>query len=87
MAGKACNIGGHGPVSLLALAETLVAANGGGSFVKREFPAERKRIDIGDYYATDAMFRRITGWAPRVDLRAGLAESLNFFRQHLAHYL
>jgi UDP-glucose 4-epimerase len=87
MAGKACNIGGHGPVSLLALAETLVAANAGGSFVKREFPAERKRIDIGDYYATDAMFRRITGWAPRVDLRAGLAESLTFFRQHLAHYL
>jgi UDP-glucose 4-epimerase len=87
MAGKACNIGGHGPVSLLSLAEALVAANGGGSFAKREFPAERKRIDIGDYYASDAMFRRITGWAPQVDLRAGLADSLDFFRQHLAHYL
>jgi UDP-glucose 4-epimerase len=87
MAGKACNIGGHGPVSLLSLAEALVAANGGGGFAKREFPAERKRIDIGDYYATDAMFRQITGWSPRVDLRAGLADSLAFFRQHLAHYL
>jgi UDP-glucose 4-epimerase len=87
MAGKACNIGGHGPVSLQSLAQTLVAANGGGRFAKREFPAERKRIDIGDYYATDAMFRRLTGWAPRVDLRAGLEQSLAFFRQHVAHYV
>jgi UDP-glucose 4-epimerase len=87
MAGKACNIGGHGPVSLQSLAETLVAANGGGSFAKREFPAERKRIDIGDYYATDEMFRRLTGWAPQIDLRAGLEQSLAFFRQHVAHYL
>jgi len=87
MAGKACNIGGHGPVSLQALAETLVAANDGGRFAKREFPAERKRIDIGDYYATDEMFRRLTGWAPRIDLRAGLEQSLAFFRQHVAHYL
>lgn len=87
MAGKACNIGGHGPVSLRALAETLVAANGGGHFAIREFPSERKRIDIGDYYADDGMFRELTGWAPRIDLQTGLAQSLAFFRVHLAHYV
>jgi hypothetical protein len=32
------------------------------------------------------MFRRLTGWAPQVDLRAGLERSLAFFRQHVAHY-
>jgi len=87
MAGKACNIGGHRAISLRALAETLVAVNGGGGFLTREFPAERKRIDIGDYYAEDAMFRQLTGWAPQTDLASGLAQSLAFFRTHLSHYL
>ena len=50
---------------------SLIAANGGGSFVVRDFPAARKRIDIGDYYAEDGLFRSLTGWAPRTDLRSG----------------
>jgi UDP-glucose 4-epimerase len=87
MAGKACNIGGHGAVSLRDLAAMLIAANGGGSFVVRDFPVERKRIDIGDYYAEDRLFRGLTGWAPRTDLRSGLTQSLAFFRQHLSHYV
>jgi UDP-glucose 4-epimerase len=87
MAGKACNIGGHGAVSLRDLAATLIAANGGGSFVVRDFPAERKRIDIGDYYAEDKLFRSLTGWAPRTDLQSGLTQSLAFSRAHLSHYV
>ena len=57
------------------------------SFVVRDFPPERKRIDIGDYYADDRLFRRLTGWQPRVALAEGLARSLDFYRAHLAHYL
>jgi len=87
MAGKAVNVGGEEVVSLRSLADTLVAANGGGSYTFREFPADRKRIDIGDYYADDALFRRLTGWAPRTGLAAGLARSLEFYRAHLAHYV
>ena len=47
-AGGVFNIGGE-HLSLAALAEALVAAEAGGSYVRREFPPERKRIDIGDY--------------------------------------
>ncbi len=50
----------------IELAELLVAANGGGGFAMHEFPAERRRIDIGDYYADDTLFRGMTGWRPRV---------------------
>ena len=87
LAGKACNVGGHGAVRLRDLAAALISANGGGSFVVRDFPAERKRIDIGDYYAEDRLLRSLTGWAPRTDLRSGLTQSLAFFRQHLSHYI
>src|SRR5882757_1157384 len=51
--GRVFNLGGFPPLSLKALADALVAANGSGSYTFREFPADRKRIDIGDYYADD----------------------------------
>ena len=64
-----------------------MTANGGGSFAPREFPAERKRIDIGNYYADDRAFRMLTGWAPEVTVDDGLKRSLAYFRQHLAQYV
>jgi UDP-glucose 4-epimerase len=84
--GQVFNLGGHGPVRLRALAEMLAAA-AGGSFERREFPAERKRIDIGDFYADDRAFRAATGWQPAVPLAEGLARSVAYYRAHLAHYL
>jgi len=84
--GAVFNIGGD-RLRLAALADALVAANGGGSFETREFPAERKRIDIGDYYADDTRFRQATGWQPRVTAAEGLKRSLDYFRAHLAEYL
>ncbi|HWK45412.1 MAG TPA: NAD-dependent epimerase/dehydratase family protein [Stellaceae bacterium] len=86
-AGRAFNIGGLAPINLADLARTLVEAHGGGDFRIMEFPAERKRIDIGDYYADDGLFRSITGWQPTVPIHEGLSRSLAFYREHLAHYL
>jgi UDP-glucose 4-epimerase len=85
--GRAFNVGGSEVVSLQKLAETLIAQNGGGSFEIREFPAERKAIDIGDYYTDDRAFRAATGWAPQVGLAEGLKKTLDFYRGNLAHYV
>jgi nucleoside-diphosphate-sugar epimerase len=86
-AGLALNVGGEAPYTLLALAEALIRANGGGHFERREFPDERKRIDIGDFVTDDRRFRELTGWAPRVGLDEGLASALDYYRRHLASYL
>jgi len=85
--GGVFNIGGAGVTTLKDLADALIAAHGGGRYERREFPAERKRIDIGDYYADDALFRRVTGWTPETPIADGLARSLAYFREHLAAYL
>jgi UDP-glucose 4-epimerase len=85
--GKAYNLGGDRVVTLSELADLLVAANGGGQYVVREFPADRKRIDIGDYYADDRLIRQELGWRPQVSLRDGLARTVQFYRQNLEHYV
>jgi UDP-glucose 4-epimerase len=85
--GKVFNLGGERPVSLDELADLLVAAHGGGSFARHEFPAERRRIDIGDYFASDTLFRATTGWQHKVPLEDGLKRSIDYFREHGSHYV
>ena len=84
--GLALNVGGEA-VSLAALAEALIAANDGGEYVIREFPAERKRIDVGDFLIDDSRFRSLSGWQPRVGVAEGLHRSLVYYRSRLASYL
>jgi len=85
--GLALNVGGDEPYSLAALAEAIIEANGGGKYEIREFPPERKRIDIGDFLTDDSRFRGLSGWSPRIGLADGLRRSLEYYRSHLASYL
>ena len=81
--GEVFNISGAPPLSLTATAE-LLAALAGAPYEVREFPAERRRIDIGDFHADDRKFRDLTGWAPRTGLEEGLKLTLDYFRDNLA---
>ena len=84
--GGVFNLGGDEVVSLRALAETLVGVAGEGAYRLVPFPDDRKAIDIGDYYANDALIRETLGWAPRVPLAEGLARSVAFYREHAVDY-
>ena len=85
--GLALNVGGDEPYSLAALAEAIIEANGGGKYEIREFPPERKRIDIGDFLTDDSRFRGLCGWCPRIGLADGLRRSLDYYRVNLKSYL
>jgi UDP-glucose 4-epimerase len=86
-AGEVYNVGGTPPCSLLQLAETLVEVNGGGKFVVRTFPADRKKIDIGDFYADYAHISARLGWRPKTDLKTALRRTVEYYRAELPHYL
>jgi UDP-glucose 4-epimerase len=85
--GLALNVGGDEPYSLAALAEAIIEANGGGRYEIREFPPERKRIDIGDFLTDDHCFRSLSGWRPCICITDGLRLSLDYYRSHLGSYL
>jgi UDP-glucose 4-epimerase len=84
--GQVYNLGDREVVSLRALADLLVRVAGTGRYEVKAFPPERKRIDIGDYYAAFDRFGAL-GWAPRVPLAEGLRRTLAYYRAELPHYL
>jgi UDP-glucose 4-epimerase len=85
--GLALNVGGDAPYSLAEVAQTLIRENGGSRYEIREFPAERKRIDIGDFITDDRRFRELAQWQPRLSLADGLAHALDYYRKNLGSYV
>lgn len=84
--GKVYNLGGAEVISLKALAELLQEISTTGAFELVPFPAERKVIDIGDYYSDFSMIRNELGWTPQVPLRSGLTQTLDYYRLHHSKY-
>jgi len=84
--GQIFNLGHAEHVSLKELAKLLVSINGDGRYEMISFPEDRKTIDIGDYYSDCRKIEAQLGWSPQVALRAGLGETLEYYRRFHAHY-
>ncbi len=84
--GQIFNLGGDETINLRDLAALLIEVAGQGSYEIIAFPADRKPIDIGDYYGDFRLIQGRLGWTPRVRLREGLARTLAFYREHCAYY-
>lgn len=84
--GKVYNLGGTEVVSLIELAKMLVEANGGGTFEVVPFPPELKKIDVGDYAGDFRKIESDLGWRPKVSLRDGLAQTIEFYRRNRKEY-
>jgi UDP-glucose 4-epimerase len=85
--GRVFNVGGTSPVSLRALAEMMVEINGGGRFEMRHFPEDRRKIDIGDFYANDTLLRETLGWGHHTTLETAIERTLEYYRRELPYYL
>jgi UDP-glucose 4-epimerase len=52
-----------------------------------DWPADKKAIDIGSFYADSTKFKTATGWAPAVPLADGLRRTVAYYREHLDRYV
>ncbi len=85
--GKIYNLGGVEIISLRQLAELLVKTYGKGKYVIKEFPEERKRIDIGDYYSDGTLIKEELGWHPTINIAEGLRLTIGYYRENISNYL
>jgi UDP-glucose 4-epimerase len=85
--GEAFNVGGQSPISHRELVALLLEVAGTGRVRFVEWPAEKKAIDIGNFYADSGRFAAAVGWTPTVPLREGFERTIAFYRENLPRYL
>jgi UDP-glucose 4-epimerase len=85
--GQVLNVGGLTPISHRDLVALLIETAGSGRFRTVDWPADRKAIDIGDFYSDSSRIREVLGWVPTTALRDGLTETFAFYRGHFEHYV
>ena len=87
--GQVFNLGGEAPVSLLDLVKLLIEIAGGRARYRLvPFPPERKRIDIGDFYAdTTQDPRRRSAGSRGSRCATGSPRTIDYYRAHKEHYL
>jgi UDP-glucose 4-epimerase len=85
--GQVFNLGGLAPVSLLDLVKLMIEIAGEGAYTLVPFPPERKKIDIGDFYADATKIKHALGWVPTTALRDGLTRTIDYYRRNKEAYL
>ena len=89
--GGVFNLGNHPPVTLLEFVQALLTVcqlhgYGQGGYRLVPFPTDKKRIDIGDYFADYGKIRNVLGWEPRVPLAEGLRRTIEYYVRNREHY-
>jgi UDP-glucose 4-epimerase len=85
--GEVFNVGGDRPISHRDLTALLLRIAQSGRVRYAEWPAEKKAIDIGSFYADSAKFMAATGWRQTVPIEEGLRRTIAFYREHLDKYV
>jgi UDP-glucose 4-epimerase len=73
-------------MQLIDLVRLMIDVAGQGSFELAPFPADKKRIDIGDYYGDYRRIKAVMGWKYLTSMRHGLQKTFEFYRSHKQHY-
>ena len=53
---------------------------------KRQWPADRKAIEIGDFVVNPEKIHRMLGWWPRTSLQEGLQKTVDFYKERRVEY-
>ncbi len=81
------NVGGPAALSLNEIAETLRSAADGLEIRHVPFPEQRRKVDIGSYYADWSRIRSELGWTAVTSFAKGAALTLEYYRSQLDHYI
>ena len=87
MGGQLFNLGGDRTITLKDLADLVIKVNGSGTYTLREFPGDRKRIDIGHYYADFSLIKQKLGWQPKIALDEGLKRTIEYYHTYREQYV
>ncbi|MHA2610202.1 MAG: NAD-dependent epimerase/dehydratase family protein [bacterium JZ-2024 1] len=84
--GKVYNLGSGSPMRFLDMVRKIIQTCGSGSYQLLPWPEERKRIEVGDFFADFSLIQKELGWTPRTPFEEGLRKTIDFYRSFRSHY-
>ncbi len=84
--GEVYNIGTGEPISVLDTLKAIIKIARRGSYKLIPFPEDKKKIEIGDYYADYSKFSGVTGWKPKTGFEEGLKKTIEYYEKNQKNY-
>ena len=84
--GEILNVGHDHPSTFLEVAKILRELVPATTIQFTEFSPERKAQEPGDFLSDITKIQGLLGWEPKVDLREGLARTVDFYRERRRDY-
>lgn len=81
------NVGGPEALRIADIAAIASRAAGRNAIRYRPFPELKKEIEIGSYCTDKKRTERDLGWKAVIQFDAGMRMTLDYYREHLSHYL
>jgi UDP-glucose 4-epimerase len=80
-------VGSGVETSLLDIAKLIISVAKQGEYKFVPFPATLKRTDIRRFSTNYSKISKALGWNPKISLAAGIAETVNFYKENIEDYL
>ncbi|MCX5692613.1 MAG: GDP-mannose 4,6-dehydratase [Candidatus Omnitrophica bacterium] len=84
--GEVFNLGSGNPISVVDTAEKIIQLTGKGRYKFVLFPDDKKKIEVGDYYADYSKIKVLLGWEPKVNMKEGLMKTIDFYIKNKKYY-
>jgi len=85
-AGEVYNVGSGNGTPFIDMARIVAELVPGTEVHQVEWPADRYFVETGDYISDNTKVHRATDWQARTSLKAGIAKTVEFYRQHRGKY-
>ena len=85
--GGVVNIGSGIATPFRDMVRTVVDVVGQGRVEFVPWPKDYEKLETGDVVTDMSRMRRLTGWNPQVDLRAGVERTAEYYRRNWKHYV
>jgi len=84
--GQVYNIGTMNPISILDVIKKIVKITRKGSYKLIKYPEDKKKVEVGDYYADYSKFSKAIGWSPKTNFEEGLERTVRFYEKNKKYY-
>lgn len=84
--GQVYNLGSGVGISFADLGNLIAELVPGTEIRQVDLPADRYLLEAGDYISNIRKISAVMGWTPKTSLREGIAQTIDYYRQHRARY-